>query len=837
MKEGLMSELLTRRRWLALVTAFASLLLAVLCVQPAFAFELDATDGSAEANRGFTWDMQSGVLLITTPDEATYEGYCAPDAPDPTLSIPSTVGGETVTRAQVNCNAGSPLYGPSYANEEIKTVVFPRTIEDMAFTSSESLPYRLGSVEEVSFAGEGNVSLQSIGYPQRYGQGPMFPSTLKKFNAGEVDGEYYDFVIPDSLTDLRRSACQNISITSLYVPASLTTTYSGGYAAFKGCADLTQVTNASDVWLPLPDCPNVIDLKMEGHPDSVMSSACENWENLESVDIPADVTSVGSKAFAGCNSLESVKFGGEELLTIDAKAFDGCASLKTLTIPESVTEIGVGAFANTGIEAIKLPAGLYSGCDIIRFSEEPDFGEGAGVYTTPLFSDVAKAHLLDDPANLNTTLKSVDMMDYQQYYIPSYLFAGCSSLEQIAIPRTVRTLMAGIFVDCTSLDEVYYYGQPSSLTIATTQSGTSGLGYDYVTPGTFSQHVAYNAVASTDYEEHEGLTFYGLGISGDNALVSYAEAHDDTFVPFAFLGEGGSSDAALSLFGSAMPANVLSAPDIASGGTPTITAAYPYDPEFSRTLADGQGCTITYTHEGREVSDFYAPGTYTATVTGQGTDRGGSVWGTDSVDFTVTAPPVADIPVEGDTGATASGSLYGPNVPDGASPEIGVTPLTPGNPAYEALLGAMGTGDFAGAYDVVLTIDGEEVHDGFGAIHLTFPVDSRYDGRWATVWHRHLDGSITSQRVQVVDGTVGIDVTDLSSFAVEIGDEAVNPTPVPVAGTPLPGSTDTLAASGSAMPATGDGVPAAVPVALVGASLFALGALALSRRRGHNRNR
>ena len=66
--------------------------------------------------------------------------------------------------------------------------------------------------------------------------------------------------------------------------------------------------------------------------------------NIMSVMILADITEIGESAFIGNYLLWSCYFRGNGLTSIGKKAFYGCQSLRSLDIPESVTSIGEKAF-------------------------------------------------------------------------------------------------------------------------------------------------------------------------------------------------------------------------------------------------------------------------------------------------------------------------------------------------------------------------------------------------------------------------------------------------------------------------------------------------------------
>ena len=163
--------------------------------------------------------------------------------------------------------------------------------------------------------------------------------------------------------------------------------------------------------------------------------------------------------------------------------------------------------------------------------------------------------------------------------------------------------------------------------------------------------------------------------------------------------------------------------------------------------------------------------------------------------------------------------------------------LTSGD-AYKALVAAKGSGDLAGAFSAVLLVDGTEVHDGFGSIDITFPVDSQYDNHNATIYHLHNKGSITSQSAVITGSRVTASVTDLSSFAIEANGAVASGTTD--SGTSSSGSTAgtattagyQTAGSQTSTVSTGDVAPI-LPLACIALAALAmcLGAIRLRRSR------
>ena len=152
--------------------------------------------------------------------------------------------------------------------------------------------------------------------------------------------------IPNSVTSIEGSAFSDCSgLASVVIGNSVT---SIGYAAFRYCSGLTSVT-----------IPNSVT--------SIEGSAFQYCSGLTSVTIPNSVTSIGRSAFDGTawydNQPDGLVYAGkvaykykgtmpenttiqiqEGTVNIANSAFEYCSGLTSVTIPNSVTSIGGGAF-------------------------------------------------------------------------------------------------------------------------------------------------------------------------------------------------------------------------------------------------------------------------------------------------------------------------------------------------------------------------------------------------------------------------------------------------------------------------------------------------------------
>lgn len=149
----------------------------------------------------------------------------------------------------------------------------------------------------------------------------------------------------NSVIEILESAFEGSGIKSFTEPAGLTSIHSN---AFRSCENLSSVTFAKNS-------------KIAEIQDTVFAGCIK----LESVTLPASVTTVRSGAFEGCTSLRRAELP-ENLTTIGGSAFKKCA-LATVEIPKGVTTVGGAAFAECALRTVYLP-------DSSSYADENVFG-------------------------------------------------------------------------------------------------------------------------------------------------------------------------------------------------------------------------------------------------------------------------------------------------------------------------------------------------------------------------------------------------------------------------------------------------------------------------------
>ena len=114
---------------------------------------------------------------------------------------------------------------------------------------------------------------------------------------------------------------------------------------------LGYVGNATDLELPA---------NYNGNSYEIYRYAFEGCSGLTSITIPSSVTSIGIHAFEGCSGLTSIKIPSS-VTSIGSTAFEGCSGLTSITIPSSVTSIGQSSFSVcSGLTSVTIPSTVTS---------------------------------------------------------------------------------------------------------------------------------------------------------------------------------------------------------------------------------------------------------------------------------------------------------------------------------------------------------------------------------------------------------------------------------------------------------------------------------------------
>ncbi len=230
--------------------------------------------------------------------------------------------------------------------------------------------------------------------------------------------------------------------------------------AFRSSIFLKKVTIPSSVTsiglVAFDDCQYLQEVEIPSSVTSIGDSAFKST-GLKSVTIPSSVTSIGDSAFDNCSSLTSINVDNDNtnysskdgvlfnklqtalirfpegksgsfnipgsVSSIEKGAFSGCKDLTSVDIPSSVTDIGVGAFENSGLTSVTIPNSVTSiGKDCFQNCDN---------------------------------LESVTIPE-SVTIIGEEAFATCDALKSIVIPASVKTIGNNAFYYSEYLSSVIF---------------------------------------------------------------------------------------------------------------------------------------------------------------------------------------------------------------------------------------------------------------------------------------------------------------------------------------------------------------------------------------------
>jgi len=252
--------------------------------------------------------------------------------------------------------------------------------------------------------------------------------------------------IPNSVTSIGNYAFYNCAgLTSITIPNSVT---SIGQGAFFGCSGLTSIT--------MPFTGAALNGTSNTHFGYIFGATSSSGQNssipasLKTVEITGN--SITASAFSGCTGLTSVTIGNS-VTEIGECAFYNCTGLTSVTIGNSVTKIGKGAFFNcTGLTgSLTIPNSVttildsaFAGCTGLTSVTIPNsVNNMASTYGNSYYQGGAFANC--------TGLTSVTFSNGLTFIGGFY---GCTGLTSITIPNSVTRIDQYAFDGCTGLTSV-----------------------------------------------------------------------------------------------------------------------------------------------------------------------------------------------------------------------------------------------------------------------------------------------------------------------------------------------------------------------------------------------
>lgn len=188
------------------------------------------------------------------------------------------------------------------------------------------------------------------------------------------------------------------------------------------------------------DCTSLKSVSIKANIKSIPNYSFSRCSSLSSIEYPATVTLIGEKAFSGCG-FTSFKMN-ENVAEIQNEAFCYCENLENIEWG-NISLIGYNAFEGCGFKELSLPNSLRS---IYR---------DAFRYCDKLVKvDLSKTNVTEIGCFANCyALKEVSFPQ-SLTGIGYECFKGCSSIVSLNLPSTLETLSGKDFQGMSSLSEI-----------------------------------------------------------------------------------------------------------------------------------------------------------------------------------------------------------------------------------------------------------------------------------------------------------------------------------------------------------------------------------------------
>ena len=243
-------------------------------------------------------------------------------------------------------------------------------------------------------------------------------------------------IIPNGVTSIGRSAFRHCTeLTSITIPDSVT---SIGVQGFCGCSGLTSVAIGDSV-------------------TSIGMGAFEDCTGLTSIVVDEGnyvyhsagnciIETASKTLIVGCKN--SIIPDDGSVTSIGGFAFWNCDGLTTVTIPDSVTSIGINAFSGCSTNLIEKENGVsYVDSWVIDFDESVssvELREGTRGIADSAFENCTNLTTVTIPDSVTS--------------IGIYAFRYCDGLTSVTIPDSVTSIGFGAFSDCSGLKYVTFEG-------------------------------------------------------------------------------------------------------------------------------------------------------------------------------------------------------------------------------------------------------------------------------------------------------------------------------------------------------------------------------------------
>lgn len=276
-------------------------------------------------------------------------------------------------------------------------------------------------------------------------------------NANNTDAPY-DGTLPDEDTTLY-AHFTNIELFEIETNSKEKTCSIKGMNAYY----LNKVT---ELVVPEAITKNGVSYRVTG----ISNAAFKGNKKIESISLPASITTIGENAFTNCTALKNITVAENNAVyesrsanciveKASQKLIIGCQST---TIYDGVLEIAENAFLDCkNLKALHIPAsvktiseGFLSGCTALE-SLTVDAANADYISVDNCLIRLSDTCVIQG-CKTSVLPKEFKVGDEDKAIssISAKAFAGCTGLKEIKIPESISTLKANTFKGCTALAKI-----------------------------------------------------------------------------------------------------------------------------------------------------------------------------------------------------------------------------------------------------------------------------------------------------------------------------------------------------------------------------------------------
>ena len=277
-------------------------------------------------------------------------------------------------------------------------------------------------------------------------------------------------ILPDTLTEIGSHAfAKCTALTEIDLNEGLSTIEDRGFedcTALKrvfipisvedGLVSYTYNPSSNKAWGIFNNCRELTTVEFaEG--TTRIHSGLFGGSGLKEITFPESVTEIGMYAFANCESLEEINFS-DSMKRIEERAFSNCTSVKKLDFPENINYIGAHSFDSDGaLTEVSIPLN-WQNVDIYYEYNSGDHNAW-GIFNG---CSSLKTTYIHGGMFAGSGLTEIDLPDTVAT-VGDYAFSNCRSLNSFITGSSLQSIGENTLANCTSLKDLEFLDQLTSI--------------------------------------------------------------------------------------------------------------------------------------------------------------------------------------------------------------------------------------------------------------------------------------------------------------------------------------------------------------------------------------